>query len=193
LIAGESDVAAVRQIFGDRHYDIGSTPAIGARLNARYRAILQAGRKPAIVDAGANIGAAALWFRKTYVEAGIVAVESEPANIRILKRNLAGRRDMIVLAAAIGGRSGFVEVKKDALSWAAHTLRSESGVPIVTDGGRVMAFPLSRRSTLRGLRAICFPLMFQGGNVNSARNLPYGDHFSLVIGIASSTVDQVRF
>jgi FkbM family methyltransferase len=132
LRAGESDVAGVRQIFGRKEYDIGGIPAIGPRLDARYRAILKAGRKPVIVDAGANIGAAALWFRKTYAEAAIVAVEPEPGNSEVLKRNLAGRRDMTVLAAAIGGRSGFVEVKKDALSWAAQTTRSESGVPIVT-------------------------------------------------------------
>jgi FkbM family methyltransferase len=132
LRAGESDVAAVRQIFGHKDYDIGSIPAIGARLNARYRAILQGGRKPVIVDAGANVGTAALWFRKTYIEAAIVAVEPEPGNLGVLKRNLEGRRDMMVLAAAIGGRSGFVEVKMGTLGWAAQTLRSESGVPIVT-------------------------------------------------------------
>src|SRR5262249_3245540 len=132
LRAGESDVAGVRQIFGSREYDIGA-PA-GLRINARYCAILEAGRKPVIVDAGANIGAAALWFRKKYPDAAGVGGEAGPGNVRVLKYNLTGRHDMIVLAAAIGARSGFVEVKKekDRLSWTSRTTRAESGVPVVT-------------------------------------------------------------
>src|SRR5262245_60750327 len=135
LRAGESDVAGVRQIFGSREYDIGApVQAAGLRINARYRAILEAGRKPVIVDAGANIGAAALWFGKKYPDAAVVAVEPDPGNVRVLKCNLTGRHDMIVLAAAIGARSGFVEVKKekDSLSWVSRTTRAESGVPVVT-------------------------------------------------------------
>jgi FkbM family methyltransferase len=132
LRAGESDVAAIRQIFGGREYDIGRIPAIGARLNARYRAILDSGRKPVIVDAGANIGVASLWFRMVYPEATIVAVEPEPGNVAILSRNLGGLRDIMVLAAAIGGRPGFVQVRNERLGWAAQTARAESGVSVVT-------------------------------------------------------------
>jgi len=135
LRAGESDVAGVRQIFGSREYDIGApVKAAGFRINARYRAILEAGRKPVIVDAGANIGAAALWFRKKYPDAAVVAVEPDPGNVRALNCNLTGRHDMIVLAAAIGARSGFVEVKKekDRLNWTSRTTRAESGIPVVT-------------------------------------------------------------
>src|SRR5262249_29903549 len=130
-----SDVAGVRQIFGSREYDIGApVQAAGLRINARHRAILDAGRKPVIVDAGANIGAAALWFRKKYPGAAVVAVEPDPGNVRALNCNLTGRHDMIVLAAAIGARSGFVEVKKekDRLNWTSRTTRAESGVPVVT-------------------------------------------------------------
>ena len=41
LRAGQSDVAAVRQIFGNEEYNIGAIPPIGLRLCTRYRAILR--------------------------------------------------------------------------------------------------------------------------------------------------------
>ena len=93
---------------------------------------IKTGRKPVIVDAGANIGAAALWFRKTYPDAAIVAVEPEPGNLEVLKRNLANRQNMIAVAAAIGSEPGFVEVKNESLSWAARTTRAKNGVPVIT-------------------------------------------------------------
>ncbi len=128
--AGESDVAAVRQVFGAREYDIGGGP--GARLNARYRAILDASAKPVIVDAGANIGAASLWFRAAYPEAAIVAVEPEPGNVAVLRRNLDGVANAIVIQGGVGGRPGFVDVTNDGLGWAARTQRADAGLPIIT-------------------------------------------------------------
>jgi FkbM family methyltransferase len=141
LRAGESDVRVVRQIFGDKEYDIGRIPVIGARLNARYRAILDSGRKPVIVDAGANIGVASLWFRMIYPEAAIVAVEPVPDSVAMLNRNLGGLRDITVLAAAIGSRPGFVQVRNHRFSWAARTERAESGVPVVTMANAFAAAP----------------------------------------------------
>lgn len=129
---GESDVAALRQVFGEGDYDLGAASPITARIRARSRAIIDAGKMPVIVDAGANIGAASLWFRANYPEAAIVAIEPEPGNGAILHRNLDGRPNIAILDAAIGAEPGFVAIENDESGWGARTERAEQGIPVVT-------------------------------------------------------------
>jgi FkbM family methyltransferase len=132
LRAGESDVAAVRQVFQKQEYDIASIVPIGNRIRHRYEEILKSNAVPVIVDAGANIGAASLWFLNKYPQAAVVAVEPEPGNLSILRKNADNQSRLFVLAAAIGSTEGFVSVKNEGLSWGAQTSRAKHGVPIVT-------------------------------------------------------------
>jgi FkbM family methyltransferase len=129
---GESDVASIRQIFGTNIFDLSRIPAANARLRARYQNILESGRMPVIVDAGANIGAASLWFHKVFPEAVIVALEPEPSNFRMLRRNVDRHPSVMPIAAAIGGAPGFVKVENKGRGWSARTSRAESGVPVLT-------------------------------------------------------------
>src|SRR6478672_12217288 len=62
LRLADSDFAAFKQVFVGREYDLGAIGGAGQRIAARYDAILKTGRVPVIVDAGANVGAASLWF-----------------------------------------------------------------------------------------------------------------------------------
>lgn len=130
--AGDSDMAAVRQIFVERQYDLSSANPTDQRVQAKYRYILEAGGTPIIVDAGANIGAASLAFASQFPESRIVAVEPDPANAALLRRNLAARSNCIVVEAAIGAESGFAALRNERYSWATRTERAQSGVPIVT-------------------------------------------------------------
>ncbi len=60
-----------------------------------------------VVDLGANIGLASVWFAKTYQCESIVAVEPLPDNVRLLRRNL--RQNDIratVLECAVGPTAG---------------------------------------------------------------------------------------
>ena len=133
LRTGESDVTVVRQIFAKREYDVNRIPHVGAILSARYRSILDTGRIPTIVDAGANIGAATLWFRTMYPDAAVVAVEPEPHNFSMLKKNLGETDKVSIVPAAIGSHAGFVEVSEDTYGWGAKTKRSKTGaVPTIT-------------------------------------------------------------
>lgn len=131
--AGDSDVAAVRQVFARNEYNIGLKPLAG-RVDARYREILAAGQVPVVIDAGANIGAATLWFKRKYPQAAVVAIEPDPGNAALLRRNVAGLDQVRVMEAAIGARAGFVSLMSGDgdKSWAVQTQRAETGVPIVT-------------------------------------------------------------
>src|SRR5205809_677357 len=87
LRAGESDVAAVRQVLRDGGYGFDFTWPTGGRVLKRYNEILERGGIPVIVDAGANIGAATILFHSQFPEAHIVAIEPEPGNFAILSKN----------------------------------------------------------------------------------------------------------
>ena len=126
----QTDLAAVRQIFCGGEYDLKGP--LGEVIAARYRAIVAEGGVPVIVDAGANIGAASLWFTTKFPAAKVVAVEPDPDNARILRRNLARQPNCTVLEAAIGSTPGFVAFATEGSGWAVQTERATSGVRIVT-------------------------------------------------------------
>src|SRR5436190_19536395 len=120
--AGESDFEAVRQIFVAKEYDLSESNPMGRRVQDKYKSIIAAGGKPIIVDAGANIGIAALAFATQFPDARIVAVEPDPQNVEMLRRNLGGRPNCIVVEAAIGAERGFVSLRNDeGYSWSVRT------------------------------------------------------------------------
>ena len=95
-----SDRMAVEQCFTDAQYDM-PTGAHGEYLERVYRGIVAAGKKPLIVDCGANIGARVLRFSARYPEAHIVAVAPAPDNFALLRRNCRGV-DVDLREAGIG-------------------------------------------------------------------------------------------
>jgi FkbM family methyltransferase len=128
---GDSDFATVRQIFMWRNYAVDSRP-FEERIARRYDAILATGGVPVIIDAGANIGMASLWFRSLYPEAVILAVEPDHGTVEILRQNLAAHGKVKVVEAAIGAEPGFAALSKPGQSWSVQTERADSGCPIVT-------------------------------------------------------------
>jgi FkbM family methyltransferase len=92
---------------------------------------LEAGRIPIIVDAGANIGAASLWFCAAFPESAVIAIEPEPRNAAVLWKNAGVCSRIRVLQAAIGSRTGYVTVSDNTGS-GVQTARSENGIPIIT-------------------------------------------------------------
>lgn len=59
--------------------------------------------RPFIIDAGAHIGLATLYFKKQFPGARIVAIEPHPANVKVLEQNLFENRfdDVTVIEAAL--------------------------------------------------------------------------------------------
>lgn len=128
-----SDYATFRQIFATREYDLSGT-AIAQQIAERYAGILAAGGVPVIVDAGANVGFAALWFARLYPQAKIVSIEPDPANFDLLSTNVRGQSQVLAVHAAIGAAAGFVQLSNQSMGWATQTTRVEAaaGIPIMT-------------------------------------------------------------
>lgn len=127
-----SDASVLRQVFAGRAYDL-SRYRQHAQLRAAIDKIVAAGRRPLILDAGANIGASSVWFALRYPEAVVVAVEPDPANLEIARRNIARFPNIVLAPAAIGGESGAVNVLAHKSGEATRTERAMSGeTPILT-------------------------------------------------------------
>jgi FkbM family methyltransferase len=129
-----SDARVVRQIFRTKEYDLDKFEQ-SKDINRVYEGILASGKTPIVIDAGANMGASALWFSKRFPQAHVVAVEPEPANAALCRRNIAGLSNVTLIEAALGGVAGSVNMTTGVGNedWAFQTTRTEAGgVPVVT-------------------------------------------------------------
>ena len=94
LRADTSDVTAFKQIFIRKDYDIG--------LAARPRLI---------IDGGANVGYASVFFANKYPGAKIIAVEPEETNYEMLRENTRAYPNVTALRSGIWGARGRLAVE----------------------------------------------------------------------------------
>jgi FkbM family methyltransferase len=71
---------------------------------------------PRIIDAGAHIGLATLYFKKLYPAAQIIAIEPHPANLELLEKNIweNNLEDIEVVPVALSRTAGQQEYFSDA-------------------------------------------------------------------------------
>ncbi len=96
-----SDVDVFRQIFIEREYDF------------------EARRSPStIIDAGANIGLASIYFANRFPDARIIAIEPEASNYSVLEINIRPYRNITPIRAALWHRDEIVNlVDPDLGKW----------------------------------------------------------------------------
>ena len=117
-----ADKGVLEQVFRQQAYRISQWPQ-GRRLMDHYRARVAGGARPLIVDAGANIGATAVWFQNHFPQAVIFALEPEQANARLLEFNTAVYPRTHVFKGAIGSRDGHVALVDPGMSdWGFRTV-----------------------------------------------------------------------
>jgi FkbM family methyltransferase len=98
-----SELIALKEIFIDGEYSF--EPAREPRT---------------ILDLGANVGQAALYFRSRFPSARIVAVEPASESFALLTRNLGSDPGIELRRCAVTGRDGTVQLRKYHLSWINH-------------------------------------------------------------------------
>lgn len=98
------DALAVQQCFDQAQYDMPDGEQ-GSAVQVLYRSIVASGRKPLIIDCGANIGASVAWFAMRYPEAHVIAIEPAPDNCDLLRQNTAGM-DVDVCEAGVAASDG---------------------------------------------------------------------------------------
>ena len=121
-----ADNGVIQQIFVNQEYSVRRLRR-GSELLARCKALVDGGRSPLIVDAGANIGASAVWFAFEYPGAQVVAFEPEVGNFRVLAKNAEGLNIEPHLAA-IGSHDSRVNIRDPGNGeWGYQTDISDTG------------------------------------------------------------------
>jgi len=150
---GTSDAPVVGQIFVDLAFDLKKLRRFD-ELRALLAAGRRAGRRPLIIDAGANIGASSVFFAAQCPDALVVALEPEVANYQLLVSNTAGL-PVLPLPCALAAESGrcLLQDPGDG-EWAYRTQVLESGS---NDAGAIRT--LSIDDILDAHRDDCFPFV----------------------------------
>jgi len=121
LRAGTSDFHAFCQIFALREYDFENFEDVrqSALVRQAYEEELGAGGTPLIIDAGGNIGLAALWFAHRFPQARIVSLEPEGGNFELLRQNTAAHPNIIPMRLALWAERESMRLSNpDAEPWA---------------------------------------------------------------------------
>jgi FkbM family methyltransferase len=122
LRRGTSDLATFGQVFGNNEYNL--------RRLARWHDILALYshiERPLILDLGANIGLATLYFAKNWPKAHIIAVEPDKGNFRLLKANIEGMSNIKPIEGAVASEDGAVQIANpDDEAWTRRTERVNS-------------------------------------------------------------------
>jgi FkbM family methyltransferase len=79
-----------------------------------------------IVDAGANVGMATLYFASRYPTARILAIEPEPKNFEMLQRNCAGLSNVVLVQAALWPAQRRLTISDDGFGEWAYSVTEQS-------------------------------------------------------------------
>jgi FkbM family methyltransferase len=121
LRPGTSDLDSFEQIFLGGEYGLRWWWLRRHDVETIYRAT----ERPLILDLGANVGLASLYFRKAWPRARIVAVEPDTGNVALARRNAP---NAVILHAAIASERGRVAiVNPEAAAWAYRTAPADDG------------------------------------------------------------------
>jgi FkbM family methyltransferase len=139
-----SDRMAVKQCFVDNQYDM-PDGAHGAYLRVVYSEIVASGKKPLIVDCGANIGASVLWFSARYPQAHIVAVEPAPDNFALLSKNCRNLNvDLRQMGVGSSDRTAWLRVAgKNEMAYRTNEESEGIEIQIISMGSLMASKPAS--------------------------------------------------
>jgi FkbM family methyltransferase len=130
---GSTDEWVIDQVFRQHQYAFDQWPSTGEILALIERRAAE-NKKPLIIDAGANIGASAVYFASKIPTARIVAIEPAADNFELLKRNTAGL-DVALHLAALGATGRVRPVDPGLGAWGYRTERADDGagsVPVLS-------------------------------------------------------------
>jgi FkbM family methyltransferase len=96
-----TDVGVLWQIFGKKQYDLSRLGPYKTYLERICETIIAEGNVPLIIDAGANIGASTIWYALHFPRCQIYAVEPDPENFVLLKRNVENCANVTLFNAAL--------------------------------------------------------------------------------------------
>lgn len=105
-----ADRSTFWQCLVQRQYDIRRFPQ-HTRLVEQYEESLRQGKRPLIIDCGANIGLAAVWFAREFPLASIVCIEPDDANLELLRMNSRSFEDRVtIVKGGVWNKHGMLKI-----------------------------------------------------------------------------------
>ena len=130
-----TDSEVVWQCFMMKQYDIpmvmGGRPIHRNAVARSYEAIAKAGKRPLIIDCGANIGASSIWLKMKYPSASVIAVEPGPDNAEMMRKNFSAFPGIIPVEVGIGPEIGMMFLHDDGGgAWGYKTVEHETQIKV---------------------------------------------------------------
>lgn len=128
----EIDFITFQQVFGSSEYGF-QRLARSNEIEELYGTILATGKRPLIVDCGANIGLASLHFGIEWPATAIIAVEPDEGNLAQARENLA-ELGVEFVHAAVGSRPGMAQIFDPGIGNNALRVdfQQDGNIPVVT-------------------------------------------------------------
>jgi FkbM family methyltransferase len=122
-----SDLAACQQVFGSLDYDLRRLKRY-QEISSIYETLTRDGRTPLVVDLGANIGTAALYFACAWPSCHVLSVEPAADNFQLLFENTQDCDNITAWHAAVASAAGRMRVANPtAEKWAYRTAPAAEG------------------------------------------------------------------
>ena len=130
-----TDAEVVWQCFMMKQYDVplvmGGPPIHRKAVARSYNAIVENGKRPLIIDCGANIGASSIWFKMKYPNSSVIAVEPGPDNADMMRKNFSAFPGIVPLEVGIGPKPGMMFLEDDGGgAWGYKTVEYETPTKI---------------------------------------------------------------
>ena len=176
--AGSSDEGVITQVFKNRAYDLQRLPRypeLAQLLDEKQKA----GKRPLVVDAGANIGVSALYFSVLFPKAAVVAIEPEESNYELLCKNVE-KLGVECIHGALSSSPGYMSIVDPGKGfWGFRTEVTNdpnSGVSCVT------LDEIFEKETARGVWPFLVKIDIEGGEgVLFEQNTSWVDKTPLII------------
>ena len=160
--ASAADQTVIDQVFTQHDYHVDHWTH-GRLLKRLHDEVTRAGVSTLIIDAGANIGASAVYFAAEYPGSIVYAIEPAPDNAALLRTNCA-ERNVRVFEGAIGAEDGSMFVVDPGLGEFGYRVAAtgEIAVPVFSvatlmrEVDRKKIFPLIFKIDIEGGEAALF-------------------------------------
>jgi FkbM family methyltransferase len=175
------DKGVVNQIFVNRDYEISNWEQ-GRRLIEYHKKII-ANHHSLIVDAGANIGASAVFFANSYENSLIFAIEPDEMNWHLLSMNTASLNCFNFLGAISSEDGELVLIDPGLSDWGFRTKNVEGNhANNVKKTRSICPASIINHEAVKNTKPLIFKIDIEGGEENLfSKNIEWMKFFPLII------------
>ena len=169
-----ADRGVIAQMFETQDYSFARLQR-GPELYSLYETMVADGRRPLILDLGANIGASAVFFAMHFPRAHIVALEPAADNFALLAENVVGL-DIDARQAAVGAVDGEAALVDPGQGEWGYRTAPGAGVPVAA-AARLVAEKLAA-----GCEPYIAKIDIEGAEAELfSRDTAWADRFPLLV------------